>query len=877
MVLVGRVTKHSRLTNNFDNHKIFQSDMDANPYINRETMQFRDNVPGHIDSRGASFDQTRDDGMLQDATLGAWFSRPVKIAEYQWATSSPIFERFNPWKLFWENPRNLEKIRNFHLLRSTLHLKILINGNAFYYGRAIAAYEPLAPIDDTSPDREWSPSDRIRGSQRMHVYLNPTTSQGGSLELPFFWPKNNWVVAQGDWNNMGEVVIASFNNLQHANGGVDPINISVMAWAENVKFAIPTRSTYQPTVSMPESGKASKGSDEHEQNVISRPATNVARIAGTLSDVPVIGPYAKATQIGANAIAETAKIFGLSAPNELNYAIFEPRAKHSIAVTDTKQSANKVTVDSKQELTIDPRTTGIRPDDELPIASIAGRESYLTQFVWTLDDESGFLLWNSRVDPGLKGRDGSEWHFPACAVAALPFQYWRGTLRFRFQVVASEYHKGRLRIAYDPRIGGLSSEYNTHYTTIHDIAESKDFTVDIGWGQDVPYRESLGWYSGNEYGLVPLTTNIRQGNGVLSVHVLNKLSVPSASRSSVQINVFISALDDFEVAAPDDKISYLKFRPSVPVPEPDAQGGYSNFMNKLRQKGMSVPESGTVPEDVDAADVPVVDPPPIDTMADSNLDVPNTTKVFMGEVIGSFRTMLRRAYRSEIRLVAEADSTAAYKISRSSFPTYGGFVTHETIPNGSMVTSFADGRFYNASLTTMLNYLGRSFLGWRGSTRWTIDTSTVNLSSYDGNGDSDLWNSITYTLARRNSYFNGQAFVDTSGPLVSNIPQLFNGIDRGMDCNGAYLGNTAVNPIQTIEVPYLQNDRFKYTFLDDKYEDEVEGPGWECSLMIPRSLTAKDTSYLKFYVSAGEDFNFFFFNGMPPVYFEQAYAQDQAG
>jgi hypothetical protein len=228
--------------------------------------------------------------------------------------------------------------------------------------------------------------------------------------------------------------------------------------------------------------------------------------------------------------------------------------------------------------------------------------------------------------------------------------------------------------------------------------------------------------------------------------------------------------------------------------------------------------------------------------------------------------------------MAEPNSTAVYKISRGSFPTYGGFITGQTLSTGSMVTAFSDGRFYNAALTTLLNYLGRAFLGWRGSTRWTADTSTVNLSSTKSGGDgADMWNSTTFSLARRNDFSLTQSIAESGGPLITNIPQIFNGVDRGLDCYGLHLGNTAVNPIQTVEVPYLQNDRFKYTFVDDNYETSTSGPGWDFSIMLPESETAFDTSYLKLYVSAGEDFNFFFFNGMPPVYFEQAYAQDSAG
>lgn len=872
MVLVDHLTTHSRPTTTNTNtnttNKIFQTGTVSEPFVARETMQFRDNNPGCTDSRGTNIDPTRDLAMVQDVTLDSWFSRPIKIAEFPWQVNQPLFQRFNPWTLFWENPRNIEKISNYHLLRSTLHVKFLVNGNAFYYGRAIAAYEPLAPLDNTSPFRTWIPADRVRGSQRMHVYINPTTSEGGSLELPFFWPQNNWVITRNEWRNMGEIILASFNDLAHANGGTDTINISVMAWAENVKFAIPTRAVPQPSI--PESGKVSQ--DEHDTNIISRPASNVARVAGTLSNVPVIGPYAKATQIGANAVSASAKIFGLSAPNELSYDVYEPRAKHSFAVTDVKQTANKLTIDSKQELTLDPRTTGIRGDDELPIASIAGRESYLTQFTWQQTQTSGELLWNTRVDPGLKARNGTEWHFPACAFAALPFQYWRGTMRFRFQIVASEYHKGRLRFAYDPWIGGSTSEYNTHYSTIHDIAESKDFTMDIGWAQNVPYRSSLGWYTGAEYGNTPLISNLDSGNGVLSVHVLNKLATPSGTVAPIEINVFVSMLDDFEVAAPDDKMSYLKFRSFVSPPQ-SGKTSYSDFMKTLTLK-KSIPESGVV-QDEDDQGGEVTDPPPIDTIADNAIDTPNTTMVFMGEVIGSFRALLKRAYFSEMRLLTEIPTASVAVISRSSFPTYGGFISGQIIASNSMVTTFGDGRYYNTATTTLMNYLGRAFLGWRGSTRWTVDTSTVSLSAQESTSTvADLWNSVPFILSRSNRYTSNQIYQGTAGELTTNLPQKFNEAQRGGDCFGMHLGNTSVNPIQTVEVPYLSTDRFNYTFTEENYSVGDTGPSWKLSLMLPNSSSLFDNSFLKFYVSAGEDFNFFFFNGLPPVYYETAYATD---
>jgi len=224
--------------------------------------------------------------------------------------------------------------------------------------------------------------------------------------------------------------------------------------------------------------------------------------------------------------------------------------------------------------------------------------------------------------------------------------------------------------------------------------------------------------------------------------------------------------------------------------------------------------------------------------------------------------------------VTEPTSTALYKISRGSFPTYGGFITGQNPRSGSMLTTFLDGRVYNASLTTLMNYLGRAFLGWRGSTRWTVDTSTVHLTG-QVEGVSDTWNSISFHLARRNDFTLSQQIAMIESVSPPNVAQAFNEVDRGLDCYGMHIGNTAVNPIQTVEVPYLQNDRFKYTFLDDNYETTTNGPGWDCSFMMPNS-SFFDSSFLKLYVSAGEDFNFFFFNGMPPVYYEIEYALDGA-
>jgi hypothetical protein len=75
---------------------------------------------------------------------------------------------------------------------------------------------------------------------------------------------------------------------------------------------------------------------------------------------------------------------------------------------------------------------------------------------------------NMRVDPCCiqeHATDGSI-RFAACGAAAMPFKYWSGSMKYRFQVVCSAFHRGRIAVVYDPQWidynpGGV--EANTNY------------------------------------------------------------------------------------------------------------------------------------------------------------------------------------------------------------------------------------------------------------------------------------------------------------------------------------------------------------------------------------------------------------------------------
>lgn len=251
------------------------------------------------------------------------------------------------------------------------------------------------------------------------------------MKLPFFNYFNNTDIVTTQWSDLGQLYFRSLNDLKHANGGEDKVTISVFAWATDVNMNVLTSN--DPNQLTPQSGRESgKEIDEANRNgVISGPATKIAKASSMLSNVPYIGPYASATSVAAGATAKIAKMFGYCRPPVTkNPEPYRPSPMSSLAVCNVPDTAQKLTIDEKQELTIDPRTTGLGGVDPMNIKEIAKRESYLTTFTWALNVPPENILWNSRIDPVIWAKTGApgvgtgSFHFPACAMAALPFQYW---------------------------------------------------------------------------------------------------------------------------------------------------------------------------------------------------------------------------------------------------------------------------------------------------------------------------------------------------------------------------------------------------------------------------------------------------------------------
>lgn len=810
-------------------------------------MSFQDQRESHHTCMDMTSDPTYG---VADATmtdLDDFFARPIKIYSFSWNVGSGVLASPNPWNLYFNNPRVINRITNYRNIRCRLNVKIVLNGNGFHYGRLLASYLPYANSDVISKQGRAVTQDAIAESQRMHLYLDPTQSQGGTMTFPFFYHKNNLDVVNEDWDDMGDLIIRSLQPLAHANGATDSVTVSVFAWLTDVVLSGPTSTDSGALV--PQAGEYS----EYQTSPVSTVSSTVAAIANNLTGIPVIAPFAMATEMLANAVTGIARLFGFSRPNNIS-AIeqYKPMYCGNLANSDAPDTCQRLTMASKQELSIDPRTVGLPPVDELDIKHLAGKESYLTQFGWDIADAAETLLWNCRVTPSLFDTVGAgnskESHMTAMCYATYPFSYWRGSIKFRFMVVASAFQKGRLRIVYDPWVKS-GSEYNTNQSAIIDLAKERDFTIQIGWSNSRSYLR----INHDIVGTLPFSTTAFTTpeeyftNGVISVFVLNELTTPNSTvTNNAAVNVLVSAVDDLEVSVP----SSVALR-NLTIYEPQFgeyvnQAGHADDDHTQQQ---SAPEQSIV----------------TDTMAAPQLSTDNSLKVFFGDIVPSLRNLTKR-YCLSMYIPRTARLAAEMRAMFTILPNYpldGGYA-----PDGiHQVTTPVNPTAYTYANMTFFNYVKHGFAGLRGSVRWkALHLSTfpinklavINYPELPAVGN--IYSNGSYTTISDSNSLNAQA--DTMSVYGSDYP------------GAGAITTFDRNPVLEYEIPYYSYNRFSpiRTFHSNTGTNNDGFNNFHAIQQIVQSELAPPSPGMlgtEMYCAAGEDFMPCFYIG-PPVFYKPA-------
>lgn len=762
--------------------------------------------------------------MTKRTDLDAYLNRPVLIHTINWAENSSISENIYPWRLYFNHPSIKRRIDNYAFLKCNLNVRVLISASPFYYGALQVSYRPFSdegvcPVFDT--DAQQSLCGR---SQRPSFNIYPQTSQGGEMKLPFLWHKEYMnIVSSTDIYAIGDMSFRSFDVLRNANSVAgEAATIQVFAWAEDVQLSGPTLAL-------------ALQSDEYGKGVVSKPASAIALYAGKLSDWPIIGPFATATSIAAGAVSNIASLFGYTnVPNISDQSAFRPTTNPLLATTDIGTAVEKLTIDSKNELTIDNKAYSVGPTDPLEIESICNRETYLTSFTWAATDAPQTLLFNSLVTPSLALDTPitvGPLAFAANRLQLLPmsmvsrlFSYWRGDIKFRFVFVCSQYHRGKARISWDPvaLLGSFPSSFTEVFNRVIDLTEETDVTITVPYNQATAFKptENNPRSNASQFGTAPVVTST-DNNGIIAVTVMNKQTSPVAS-APIRVLVYVSAANvDFE--APEALRVY-----HTPFP-------LQSSMDKVMKTNEDLFETK------------------------ENTDHLNL--VYMGEKITSLRTLLRRSVHSIGLAPTDFYGANSFIFSiMNRMPLYPGYD-----PNGvgsaSSVGTLGATAPYNFCNYTALNWVSQCFVGYRGSVIWNFNVTGPELPS-------SILSRRCFTALTAADYIRANTYTPSSESQNSD-----RALSRSLQTiNGATVTNARAQPSLSFLAPWYSQFKFAATTaLQRTLGRATFGTNTDSirtDVIVKNSATnPANLNVIDMYVGAGTDYDPVFFLNVPVMYY----------
>jgi hypothetical protein len=367
------------------------------------------------------------------------------------------------------------------------------------------------------------------------------------------------------------------------------------------------------------------------------------------------------------------------------------------------------------------------------------------------------------------------------------FDYWHGTLTYKFQFVTNQFTRGKVAIVYEPNVRQLDRikskfYFNKQYMLIVDLQETQEVEVCVNWANHRPW---LRCGDDKEWAANVNTTNLdpETCNGALLVYPITKLQ--SLEDLPLQVNVYVYS-DDMRFNAP----STLNLRNNMRVvSEFDVLG-----------------ESG-VEDQVTCFDLNPV-----------SQDVTHLNERHFGEAPFSFRSLLKRFHSTSSEYGA----------------LLGDWVTRSQLiyPRIQLIP----GEIINEKDANLYEHLRSAFLAFKGGMRKRLrilgatgdPQASIHITT------EDLSNEVSNGLIEDGSY--GRTFPNLNG-TVEFIPTTNGGIEFEIPfyTNNLFAFASSVDPFPAPGDPRV---RRTYRWIYDN-------PSTLAVISIVESATAEDFSFMR--------------------------------
>lgn len=415
-----------------------------------------------------------------------------------------------------------QKLLGYYGINGDLRIRLQINANPFQCGLMRLCYVPCEP--DFGPV-VWNRVEHPTSfSQLPGIVYDVACNTEMDLVIPYKHVYNQYqlITGLGSWGTLYCFYYTPFYN---AVGATLP-DYTVWASLENVELSGPSLPIIAQAGKRKVKVNKKTEQEQTEQDNAAGPVQSFIDSAlpyvDAMAEVPLLSTFATPVSWIASGISTVCSWFGWSKPLHSDIPIRVQRTYFpDINHMNSANNALPLAMSRINEIEKMPELTW-NDEDEMAIGYIAQKSAFYKSFQWDTGAGSSTELLQIPVGPSYYKNvaNGKTYASPTTYLSTF-FGMWRGSLCFTFRFAKTQYHSGRLVVAFAP----LSPNLNTKVITLEetnyllreiiDIKEGSVFTLQIPYINVVPY----------------LLTN--QTTGVITVRIVNPLTCPSNVTSSI--------------------------------------------------------------------------------------------------------------------------------------------------------------------------------------------------------------------------------------------------------------------------------------------------------------------------------------------------------
>nr|USC30261.1 MAG: putative capsid protein [Tombusviridae sp.] len=508
--------------------------------------------------------------------IRSFFRREVEVFNSSWGTAvtaNTSLYSVDVSTLIATNPIYADKLEGYGLTRGTACFKTVINATPFHAGKLVNFWLPMAAQASGPAYKALHNTTLTCRMQLPHVELDCRESSS-VFKIPYMSPAN-WYAVKADaqwpsygWGQYDLVVLAP---LTVGSAADQSITVSIWVWFEDMEFAqplVPQMSgaggkkrglrTFGKSVTQVEADDAGVGK-------ISGGLRSISVAADALASIPMLAPIAGPAAWVADIGAGIASAFGWAKPPVASAPeVMVQQFNRYLANSDGIDSAVPLALISNHAVTPDTGLS-VRGEDEMSWAFLKSIETV------TNADTANALIWNGTTHtagtniftykflPVNNGTVVAGGFFSShskttgghtvvynCGTPAFylanKFKHYRGSPKLRMKVVKTDFHTGRLAVIWTPghKIAVTPTLTNSHFALreIVDLRDGNEFCFTLPWMIESNYL------------------NVTQYMGQVDIIVQNMLVAPDSCANSVQILLYWSVAEDFELALPTSESIY---------------------------------------------------------------------------------------------------------------------------------------------------------------------------------------------------------------------------------------------------------------------------------------------------------------------------------